>query len=571
MLFATVRQRKIYVKAPQTVVKDGVNVDVLRLEMDDEWAEMTSIICVFSNGSVKKEVMHTFGQPITVPWECLESTGVLMLGITGYVGAQKVMTTMNADNGWEIVQNSETTGEEQFEATPTLTQQLLEAATSANSAAEAANIAKQDILDAVNNGEFDGAPGKDGADGVGIASVVQTTTSIEDGGTNIVTVTKTDGSSSTFTVKNGSKGGAGGTSDHSKLSNRDAADQHPIEAITGLEAALDGKQPTGSYLTEESDPTVPAWAKEEKKPSYTAQEVGADSSGTAAGLVAAHNTAEAAHNDIRLLIQGLTDRLNALADSDDTTLDQLSEVVAYIKSNRTLIEAITTNKVSVADIVDNLTTNVSNKPLSAAQGVALKALIDAISVPDKLPNPNALTFTGAVTGSYDGSAAVTVEIPSGGGGSGDIIDVLMDVTIEEAVAAVTVTLDTPRAYKELYIATCVYGDESNSSANAMFLRVNNTATQGSTGIIAWIPQVENATSATVKAYGVAFVKLLDDCSFYYCYGSKSANARTPNSSYGERYTVFNRETIISTLKFQSINQWTKFGVGSTIKVYGVRS
>ena len=165
MLFATVRQRKIYVKAPQTVVKDGVNVDVLKLEMDDEWAEMTSIICVFSNGSVKKEVMHTFGQPITVPWECLESTGVLMLGITGYVGTQKVMTTMNADNGWEIVQNSETTGDEQFEATPTLTQQLLEAATSANNAAEAANTAKQDILDAVSNGEFDGAPGKDGEPG----------------------------------------------------------------------------------------------------------------------------------------------------------------------------------------------------------------------------------------------------------------------------------------------------------------------------------------------------------------------------------------------------------------------
>ena len=37
---------------------------------------------------------------------------------------------------------------------------------------------------------------------------------------------------------------------------------------------------------------------------------------------------------------------------------------------------------------------------------------------EKYANPNALTFTGAVTGSYDGSEAVTVEIPSGGGGSG---------------------------------------------------------------------------------------------------------------------------------------------------------
>ena len=36
----------------------------------------------------------------------------------------------------------------------------------------------------------------------------------------------------------------------------------------------------------------------------------------------------------------------------------------------------------------------------------------------KLPNPNALTFTGAVTGSYDGSAPLSVEIPSGGGGTG---------------------------------------------------------------------------------------------------------------------------------------------------------
>ena len=37
----------------------------------------------------------------------------------------------------------------------------------------------------------------------------------------------------------------------------------------------------------------------------------------------------------------------------------------------------------------------------------------AEKIPDKLPNPNALTFTGAVTGSYDGSAPVSVEIPSG--------------------------------------------------------------------------------------------------------------------------------------------------------------
>ena len=42
-----------------------------------------------------------------------------------------------------------------------------------------------------------------------------------------------------------------------------------------VEDALAEKQPVGSYLTEESDPTVPSWAKEPEKPAYTAEEVGA--------------------------------------------------------------------------------------------------------------------------------------------------------------------------------------------------------------------------------------------------------------------------------------------------------
>ena len=50
-----------------------------------------------------------------------------------------------------------------------------------------------------------------GNDGVGIQKVEQTTISDEDGGTNVITVTKTDGSSSTFSVKNGNKGSAGYT------------------------------------------------------------------------------------------------------------------------------------------------------------------------------------------------------------------------------------------------------------------------------------------------------------------------------------------------------------------------
>lgn len=231
---------------------------------------------------------------------------------------------------------------------------------------------------------------------------------------------------------------------------------------------------TGSGgILKETDPTVPSWAKQPSKPTYTANEVGAlpssytppvtsvngktgavalsaqdvgarpdtwtpsasdvgaDAAGTASGAVAAHNTSGAAHADLRALIEGLTSRLNALADSDDTTLDQLSEIVAYIKSNRTLIDAVTTGKVSVSDIVDNLTTNASGKVLSAAQGVALKAMIDGIVIPTALPNPQPITINGQ---RYDGSEAVEVSVT--GEGSGVEVDATLTQSGKAADAKV---------------------------------------------------------------------------------------------------------------------------------------
>lgn len=110
-------------------------------------------------------------------------------------------------------------------------------------------------------------------------------------------------------------------------------------------------------------------------------------------------------------INTLSTWINTIADSDDVTLDQMSEIVAYIKDNRDLIDSITTSKVSVSDIIDNLTTSAPNKPLSAKQGAVLKALIDNVAIPDALPNPHPIVFTGAVNDTYDGSVKKTIEIP----------------------------------------------------------------------------------------------------------------------------------------------------------------
>ena len=146
--------------------------------------------------------------------------------------------------------------------------------------------------------------------------------------------------------------------------------------------------------------------------------------------VSQHNTDTAAHNDLRLTLQGLSDRINAALDSDDTTLDQMSEVVAYIKSNKALIDAITTSKVSVADIVNDLVTNVTDKPLSAAQGVALKSLIDELRalIPETYTLPIAtetvlggvkpVTATEAMTQPVGVDAEGRLMTKPGSGGSG---------------------------------------------------------------------------------------------------------------------------------------------------------
>ena len=137
-----------------------------------------------------------------------------------------------------------------------------------------------------------------------------------------------------------------------------------------------------------------------------------------------HNTNAEAHADLRLELKAISDRINAVLDSDDATLDELSEIVAYIKSNKSLIDAITISKVNVTDIVDNLVTNVANKPLSAAQGVAIKALIDALqtAVNGKAPTNHASTGTtyGAGSGSNYGHVKLSDATDGTSGESGGV-------------------------------------------------------------------------------------------------------------------------------------------------------
>ena len=81
----------------------------------------------------------------------------------------------------------------------------------------------------------------------------------------------------------------------------------------------------------------------------------------------------------------------------------------------------------------------------------------AKEMPTALPNPNALTFTGAVTGSYDGSAPLEVAIPNGGGSGFDEWECINTFTIPadtaEDVTSIIFSEDAegkPFALKKFY-------------------------------------------------------------------------------------------------------------------------
>ena len=122
-------------------------------------------------------------------------------------------------------------------------------------------------------------------------------------------------------------------------------------------------------------------------------------------------------------------------------------------------------------------------------------------IPTKLPNPNPLTFTGAVTGSYDGSEALTVEISSGGGGAGAMVVTFTytrtsfsaDKTVEEVTAAMAsmpvignLIISTDTLSTTMHLGACClesYASETPTPAFGPFLfNSKESAIVGTVGV-----------------------------------------------------------------------------------------
>lgn len=95
-------------------------------------------------------------------------------------------------------------------------------------------------------------------------------------------------------------------------------------------------------IREESDPTVPDWAKQPEKPGYTADEVGAEPLGNADSKILLHDQAAYSHSDIRTQVKKLTVEAASRAYVD--------QIISATLTGLTNVKPLFAN--SVADCVD---------------------------------------------------------------------------------------------------------------------------------------------------------------------------------------------------------------------------
>ena len=86
----------------------------------------------------------------------------------------------------------------------------------------------------------------------------------------------------------------------------------------------------------------------------------------------------------------------------------IANVNGSVKNNNIADGAVTTEKIADGSVTGD---KIADKAITANK------LADGV-IPEKLPNPHKLTFSGGATGEYDGSEDVNIHIPAGGGGGG---------------------------------------------------------------------------------------------------------------------------------------------------------
>ena len=193
-------------------------------------------------------------------------------------------------------------------------------------------------------------------------------------------------------------------------------------------------------------------------------------------------------------------------------------------------------------------------------GFNATTLAQKTDIPSVLPNPNALTFTGAVTGSYDGSAAVTVEIPSGGGSIATATK-LHEITLEEEVTSISETLPfNPMDYKKIIILCSFVTSTANTSKVQVLVNLG--------GLRQWLPSWLNY-NAVQKFHARCDYDIQSGLNMLTIYYSNNyiELADTPLNFNIPRYNYTSNDL---TNTFEVATQNKYLGVGTKFEFWGIK-
>ena len=172
----------------------------------------------------------------------------------------------------------------------------------------------------------DGVDGQNGIDGVdGQDGYSPTVTENIDNTDDVykLDITTKDSNFTTPNLK-----GQAGTTVYSELTDKPKINGVELSGEKTLEDL--GIQPSGNYLTEETDPTVPAWAKAETKPTYTAEEVGALPNTTLSTIEELGDAITTLSNTVEVLRKSMNGATSVLVNSDSINDTLENETVSTI-------------------------------------------------------------------------------------------------------------------------------------------------------------------------------------------------------------------------------------------------
>ena len=356
-----------------------------------------------------------------------------------------------------------------------------------------------------------------------------------------------------------------------------------------IESAVKDYMEANPY--KETDPTVPDWAKQSTKPTYTAEEVGALPSTTKIPT----KTSDL-ENTNGFITASVSNLVNYYKKTETYTQDEINQLISLIpKFSIKVVAELPTSDISETTVYlvpygeesENLYTEYiyvnSAWEILGTQSVDLSGYAKTSELPSTLPNPKALTFTGGVTGTYDGSEAKNIQIPKfidpvaktdemtqevgvdeAGGlftSVGKItpreLELIIDFTVEEQAISY---IFTKEQYPQIENLTFIYV-EIDQQADAENTRWAQMMINNAKPIINW-----SSSQRVLVGYASASE------GFWIQHSKNSTNTVYINASFMDGLFLSGIKTMVKYEKLYriTINSWEAvfLNVGTTIKIYG---